>query len=72
MSTRRWVMAERPHGKLETHHLDLVDAPREAIGDGEIEIETIFVSIDPTTRLWMSDVSSSFVEAVSRAQGIET
>lgn len=57
MSARRWVMAERPHGKLETHHLNLVDAPREEIGDGEIEIENIFVSIDPTTRLWMSDVS---------------
>lgn len=54
---RHWIMARRPDGALRPDDLALRDAPAAELADGETELAAIYLSIDPTTRLWMADVA---------------
>lgn len=56
-TNRQWRLRERPEGGtgINDSHLDFVcDAVRE-VKDGEVLIRTIYLSLDPTNRIWMSD-----------------
>lgn len=53
---RRWVMAARPRGALKRSDLALQEVEAPALQEGEAAIRNIYLSIDPTTRLWMSDI----------------
>jgi NADPH-dependent curcumin reductase len=53
---RRWVLARRPQGVLQQRDLALQDAPLPPLAEGELAVRNLYLSIDPTTRLWMSDV----------------
>ncbi|MFN3370425.1 MAG: zinc-binding dehydrogenase [Sphingomonadaceae bacterium] len=53
---RHWVMAARPEGPVGPAHFELREAPPAELAEGECELAAIFLSIDPTIRLWMSDV----------------
>lgn len=55
-SNRQWVLRKRPVGEVSEGDLELVDAPKPEAGDGEILIRTIYLSLDPTNRIWMSDM----------------
>ncbi|CDO60219.1 Putative oxidoreductase YncB [Candidatus Phaeomarinobacter ectocarpi] len=55
-SNRQWVLRQRPEGDISDGDLELVDAPKPEAGDGEILIRTIYLSLDPTNRIWMSDM----------------
>lgn len=55
-SNRQWVLRRRPEGEVSEGDLELVDAPKPEAGDGEILIRTIYLSLDPTNRIWMSDM----------------
>lgn len=53
---RHWVMASRPDGAIDDRHFALREAPETELAAGECELAPIYLSIDPTIRLWMSDV----------------
>jgi NADPH-dependent curcumin reductase CurA len=53
---RHWVMASRPDGAVEDGHFALRDAGAADLAPGECELAPVYLSIDPTIRLWMSDV----------------
>ena len=56
MSTmKRWVLARRPHGEIQPGDLELVDEPIRDLADGEVLVRTVYLSLDPTNRIWMSD-----------------
>jgi len=55
-SNRQWVLRQRPEGEVSEGDLELVDAPKPEAGDGEMLIRTIYLSLDPTNRIWMSDM----------------
>jgi len=55
-SNRRWVLRKRPVGEVSEGDLELVETPRPEPGDGEFLIRTIYLSLDPTNRIWMSDM----------------
>ncbi len=55
-SNRQWVLRNRPVGEISPGDLELVDAPKPEAGDNEILIRTIYLSLDPTNRIWMSDM----------------
>jgi NADPH-dependent curcumin reductase CurA len=56
MSTmQRWVLKRRPHGEIQRGDLDLVEEPIRDLADGEVLIRTVYLSLDPTNRIWMSD-----------------
>jgi len=53
---RRFLLKARPTGRVGREHFDLVSEPVPEIGAGEALIRTLYVSLDPTNRIWMSDV----------------
>ena len=54
-TNRIWKLRKRPVGDVGEGDLELVEAPVRALKDGEVLIRTLFLSLDPTNRIWMSD-----------------
>ena len=52
---KRWVLKHRPQGEIQPGDLELVDEPVRDLDDGEVLIRTVYLSLDPTNRIWMSD-----------------
>lgn len=52
---RKWVLKQRPSESVSGEELDLVEAPVEDLRVGQILVRNIFLSLDPTNRIWMSD-----------------
>ncbi|WP_273240699.1 NADP-dependent oxidoreductase [Hyphomonas atlantica corrig.] len=53
---KSWILRQRPVGDLKEGDLELVEAPLEPLKDGEVRTRLIYLSLDPTNRIWMSDV----------------
>ncbi|MEO8812573.1 MAG: NADP-dependent oxidoreductase [Caulobacteraceae bacterium] len=53
--SKRWVLKHRPHGEIAPGDLELVETPLPELADGEVLIRTVYLSLDPTNRIWMSD-----------------
>ncbi len=54
-SMQRWILRRRPEGEVRPGDLELVTEPMPEPGTGEVLVRTIYLSLDPTNRLWMSD-----------------
>lgn len=52
---RAWVLQRRPDAAVSAMDLKLEARPIPSIGDGELLIRNLYLSLDPTNRLWMSD-----------------
>jgi NADPH-dependent curcumin reductase len=52
---RRWILQHRPKGEVQSNDLALVKLPIDELEDGEVLIRNIYLSLDPTHRIWMSD-----------------
>jgi NADPH-dependent curcumin reductase len=52
---RKWVLKQRPAQQLAAENLALVAAPVPALEDGEILVRNLYLSLDPTNRIWMSE-----------------
>lgn len=52
---RKWVLIRRPTASLAADDLQLAQAPAPSPRDGELLIRNIYLSLDPTNRIWMSD-----------------
>ena len=55
-SFKSWRLKQRPSGEIESTDLELIDDIIPEIRDNEILVRTIYFSLDPTNRIWMSDV----------------
>ncbi len=55
-ANRTWKLRHRPRGELEAGDLELVVEPIRPPGDGEVLVRTLLLSLDPTNRIWMSDM----------------
>ena len=53
---RQFRLKSRPTGRIETGHFDLVEENLPEISDGEALVRTLYLSLDPTNRIWMSDM----------------
>jgi NADPH-dependent curcumin reductase len=57
MSTNRFfTLLSRPDGELADSDLGRHEQPITAPADGQIQVRTTCISIDPTNRIWMSDI----------------
>jgi NADPH-dependent curcumin reductase CurA len=56
LTNRAFRLRRRPVGPLGTADLELVHEPVPELADGEILVRTLYLSLDPTNRLWMSDM----------------
>lgn len=55
LTNKTWVLRNRPVGDISEGDLELVDAPVRELSDGDVRIRTVYLSLDPTNRIWMSD-----------------
>lgn len=72
--TLQYVLARRPKGPVVTDDFRLVETVLPCLEDGDVEFETLFVSIDPAIRGWLDDRPSYLppvqIGAPVRALGI--
>jgi NADPH-dependent curcumin reductase len=54
-TNRQWILKRRPEGEIAPGDLELREASVRPIEDGEILVRNIYLSLDPTNRIWMSD-----------------
>jgi len=52
---KRWVLKRRPKGEIAPGDLAYVEEPIRDLADGEVLVRTVYLSLDPTNRIWMSD-----------------
>ena len=71
---RQFRLKSRPVGRIKTSDFDLVEAPIPEPGAGEALVRTLYLSLDPTNRIWMSDMDQYMppveIGAVMRGGGI--
>lgn len=61
---RRWILTKRPVEDNLAECLQFEQHPVADIGEGEILVRTIYLSLDPADRIWMSDVDQ-YMEPVA-------
>ncbi len=52
---QKWVLKHRPEQRVAAQDLVLVQEQVAALRDGEILVRNLYLSLDPTNRIWMSD-----------------
>ena len=55
-SNRQLRLKTRPEGLVTRENFDLVEQPVPELKDGEVLLRTLYISMDPTNRVWMRDV----------------
>ncbi len=53
---RQWRLAQRPVGDVKPGDLVLQESPKPVPGKGQILVRNLYLSLDPTNRIWMSDM----------------
>ncbi|MEQ9314626.1 MAG: NADP-dependent oxidoreductase, partial [Henriciella sp.] len=54
VTNKVWMLRNRPVGDVGEGDLELVEQPVRELQDGEVRIRTLYLSLDPTNRIWMS------------------
>jgi NADPH-dependent curcumin reductase CurA len=71
---RRIKLRSRPTGRIDDSVFELVEEPVPEPDEGEALVRNLFVSLDPTNRVWISDVPSYLppveIGAVMRSGGL--
>jgi NADPH-dependent curcumin reductase len=50
-----WKLVARPHGMVKESDFEWAKEPVPALADGQILIRTVYLSMDPTNRIWASE-----------------
>jgi NADPH-dependent curcumin reductase len=53
---RQFRLANRPVGEIEKSNFEYREESIPSPGNGEVLVRTIYLSLDPTNRIWMSDI----------------
>ena len=56
INNRQWILARRPVGEIRDGDLLLKTTSLPDVGPGELLVRTHYLSLDPTNRIWMSDI----------------
>ena len=56
IENRKWILKERPSGLVKDSDFELVSEVLPRINEGEILLENLYLSFDPTQRGWLNDV----------------
>ena len=54
-TSHAWVLKRRPDGRMTEEDFDWVTTELADPGDGQVLVRTIYLSLDPTNRIWASD-----------------
>jgi len=55
-TNRQWILKRRPVGDIKPGDLELVETPMPKPEAGQFLARTLYLSLDPTNRIWMSDM----------------
>ncbi len=73
---RRFLLHERPAGRIGPNTFELDEQPVPEIGDGEALVRVEWISLDPTNRMWINDTPTYLppvgLGEVMRAAGMGT
>jgi hypothetical protein len=53
---QKWILKERPTGLVDDSNFLFIEEDLPEINDGEILIQTEYLSVDPTQRMWLTDM----------------
>ncbi|MCB1968220.1 MAG: NADP-dependent oxidoreductase, partial [Candidatus Accumulibacter sp.] len=53
-----WHLASRPTGLPSAANFEWRETTLPELADGQVRVRTIWLSIDPTNRIWMNDADS--------------
>ena len=71
---RRFLLRERPTGRIDDRTFELVEEPVPVIGEGEALVRTRWISLDPANRAWLNDTPTYLppvaIGDVMRASGV--
>jgi NADPH-dependent curcumin reductase CurA len=71
---RRFLLRERPTGRIDDRTFELAEEAVPEIGDGEALVRTRWISLDPTNRAWLDDTPTYLppvaIGEVMRAGGL--
>ena len=56
IKNKKWILKERPSGLVKDSDFELVTEALPEIQEGEILLENMYLSFDPTQRGWLNDV----------------
>jgi NADPH-dependent curcumin reductase CurA len=56
LTNRQYFLTSRPTGLPDRSQFELRETPVREPGDGQVLVRTRYLSIDPTNRIWMSDM----------------
>lgn len=56
VQNRQFRLKARPAGRIERGHFDFVESAVPEPGAGEALVRVLYLSLDPTNRIWMSDM----------------
>lgn len=73
-TNRQWRLAARPQGIVQKSDFEWREEAVPALADGQVLVRNIYLSLDPTNRVWMNDVDTYLPKlplgAVMRGFGI--
>jgi NADPH-dependent curcumin reductase CurA len=55
-TNRQLLLKTRPEGLVSLDHFDLRETPTPELADGQALVRVLYLSMDPTNRVWMSDI----------------
>src|SRR4029078_7790603 len=71
---RRFLLRERPAGRIDDRTFELVEEDVPEIGEGEALVRTRWISLDPTNRAWNGETPTYLppgeIREVMRAGGL--
>ena len=71
---RQFRLRRRPVGRIKDSDFEYVESPIPLPEDGEVVVRNLYLSLDPTNRVWMSDIDQYMppveIGAVMRGGGI--
>ena len=74
IENRKWILKERPSGLVKDSDFELVTEVLPKINEGEILLENLYLSFDPTQRGWLNDMPGYLppvqIDEVVRSGGI--
>lgn len=57
-TNQQWLLAARPSGTVKESDFRWVESPAPAPKDGEALVRNVYLSLDPTNRVWMNEADS--------------
>ncbi len=57
-TNHRWLLTSRPHGMPSASNFTWNESQVAGLADGQVLVRTVYLSLDPTNRVWMNEADS--------------